>query len=241
MDRIITYNLSENFLENLAGFIEDNFLKKGKDMSRVAFLFGGRRPALFLTKELSKRIKKGFALPKFFSIDEFAEYIVAKKGAFSRVSDLDACYIIYDLAKSIAPDILKNRESFSKFLPWASEILSFIEALDLEDIKTEPLEDIQFKADIGYDIPENINAMLGSVVSLREAYHRALKEKGAYSRGLTYLAASRYIREADTSEFDDILVCGFFYLHKAEAGIIKYLYDTKKATLFFQGDAKIGR
>lgn len=238
MEKIITYSLTESFIENAAEFTEENFLSQGKDINRLAFVFGGRRPSLFLKRELARLIKKSYFPPAFFSIDEFIEYALSKKEPFLKISDLDACFILYKLTREIAWDILKGRESFSQFLPWAREILSFIEQLDLEDIEVESLKNIQFKATIGYDVPQNINALLGSIISLRSAYHAALKNKNTYSRGLIYLLASRYIRELDFSEFDQIFFCGFFYLHKTEQEIIKTLYDARKATLLFQGDEK---
>lgn len=238
MDRIITYNLSENFIEKLAEFISENFLKQNKDISRLAFVFGGKRPSLFLKRELSSRIKKSFYPPAFFSVDEFIEFVLLKKEAFTKISELDAAYIIYNLAKTIAPDILKYRESFALFLPWAKEILGFIEQLDLEDIEIKSLKDIEFKADIGYDVPDNINSLLGSIISLRDAYHLALKEKKTYSRGLIYLLASQYIKDAKFDEFDRILFCDLFHLHKTEENIIKNIYDKNNAIIFFQGNRK---
>jgi len=235
MERIINYNLTDNFIERLADFIDENFIRQGKDLSKLAIVFGGRRPALFLKKELSRKIKKGFLSPHFFSIDEFVEYALSKKETFSKIPDLDACFIIYKLSQELAADILKERDSFSRFLPWAREILNFIEQLDLEDIRAESLKNIQEKAGIGYDVPENINALLKDIISIRDAYHAALKKKKAYSRGLQYLACSQYIREIDFSEFSQMLFCGFFYWHKTESNIIRHLYDSKKATLIFQG------
>ncbi|MDD5730253.1 MAG: PD-(D/E)XK nuclease family protein [Candidatus Omnitrophica bacterium] len=238
MDRIITYSLQENFIENLADFVEKNYIRQGKDISRLAFVFGGKRPSLFLKKELSRRIKMSFLAPRFFSIDEFIEYIVAKQSPCLKISDLDAGYIIYNLAHNAASDILKGRESFSRFLPWAREILSFIEQLDLEDIKDDALKNIQEKARIGYDVPENINSLLKSVIYLRKVFHEVLKKQGICSRGSMYLSAAGCIGEAGLEEFDQVIFCGFFYLHKTEETIIKHLYDTKKATLIFQGSAK---
>lgn len=238
MQRIITYNLSEDFIKNLACYVDENFLKRGQDISKVAFVFAGRRPSLFLSKELSGKIKKGFFSPRFFSIDEFVEYVLLKKAPFKKISDLDACYTVYNLARQTAPEILKGRQSFSEFLPWAREIISFIEQLDLEDIEFKSLENIQQMAQIGYDVPENINALLKSIISLREAYHSACRGENLFSRGLRYLLASKYVREIDFSEFDRILFCGFFYLHKTELGLIKSVYQTKKAVLFFQGSGK---
>ncbi|MFH1442086.1 MAG: PD-(D/E)XK nuclease family protein [Candidatus Omnitrophota bacterium] len=235
MQKIITYNLSDNFIDKLAEFIEENYLKQGKDISKLAFVFGGKRPALFLKKELSKKIGKGFYSPAFFSIDEFVEYTLSKKEIFSVINDLDACYIIYNLAKKFSPDVLTGRQNFSQFLPWAREILSFIEQLDLEDIQPEKLKNIQLKASIGYDVPENINTLLERIICLRQAMQEELKKKKSYSRGLIYLLASDSIEQADFSEFEQIIFCGLFYLHKTESNIIRSIYEKEKAVFFFQG------
>ncbi len=235
MERVITYNLSEDFIQNLAGLIEEEYLKQGKDISKLAFVFGGKRPALFLRKELSRRIKKSFFPPRFFSIDEFVEYCLLKKESFTRISDLDACFTVYNLARDLAEDILKGRQNFAVFLPWAREIISFIDQLDLEDIKLESLKVIQENASIGYDVPESINDLLKSIISIRKAYKAALKDKKSYPRGLIYLLVSRYINEIDFPEFQQIFFCGFFYLHKTEQDIIKSIYDRRKARLIFQG------
>jgi hypothetical protein len=237
MEKIVTCDVTEDFIQRLADCVEKEFLLQGKDISRLAFVFGGRRPALFLKKELAGRIGKSFFSPRFFSIDEFVEYLLAKKAPFSKISDLEACFTIYTLAGKIAADIVKGKDTFSRFLPWAKEILYFIEQMDLEDIRLESLENIQEKASIGYDVPENINRMLESIIAIRQAYHTALEEKKSYPRGLMYLLASQYAPQVPLSEFEHIFFCGFFYLHKTEQEIIKHFYEGNKATLFFQGDA----
>ena len=71
MERIITYNFSENLIENVASLLCDNFLKERNDLSKVACVFGGKRPALFLKRELARKIKGSFLPARTFSIDEF--------------------------------------------------------------------------------------------------------------------------------------------------------------------------
>jgi len=236
MDKIVTYSLNENFIENLAGFIEKNFLKNSPDISRLAFVFEGKRPALFLKKALSKRIGKSFFSPTFFSIDEFIQYTLSKKTPFIKIANLESWYIIYALARKIAPEVVKGREKFSQFLPWAREIAKFIDLLDLEDIAPDSLKNIQASASIGYEIPENINVLLKNIIILRNAYHKLLSKNKSFSRGFTYLSTARIIQEVSFDEFDKIIFCSFFYMYKTEQKVIKHLYDIDKAILFFQGD-----
>jgi ATP-dependent helicase/nuclease subunit B len=235
MNHILAYSLTDRFIDKVSSFIGEHYIKKGRDLSRLAIVFGGQRPRLFLQKELSKKNKQGFFSPKFFSIDEFIEYILLQSGAFTKRSDLDACFVIYQLAKKHAPSVLEGRHSFSQFLPWAREILAFIEQLDLEEIKIDSLKGIQSQAAIGYDVPESINMLMRHIIVLRDVFHAALMQGHTYTRGLVYLLAKERIAEASCPEFDEIFFCNFFYLHKTEQGIIKNLCDRSKATLFFQG------
>jgi len=131
MSEILTYPFCEDYLENVASYLENHYLKKNKDLSRLAICFGGKRPQLFLKKKLAQKIQTNFFPPKFFTIDEFIRYIYEKKRLDRFITDLNSCYLIYRLAQHVASDILEKRQSFELFLPWAREILKFIDHLDL--------------------------------------------------------------------------------------------------------------
>jgi len=235
MDRIITVDITENFIKHLADYIDKNYISRGADISRLAFVFGGKRPSLFLKKELSEKIGKSYLPPEFFSVEEFIKYIVTKKDIYIEIPSLDDYFTVYRLAQELSPEILKNKETFRKFLPWAKEISKFIEHLDLELVETKSLGSIQKVASIGYDVPESINFLFRNIIKLREKYHDVLNGKMTLSRGMFYLTASKVIENIDFNEFDVIFFCNFFYLHKTEEKIIKTLYNQNKAVLFFQG------
>jgi hypothetical protein len=74
MQKIITYNFKESFIKKLAQFLKDNFSNSNNDFSRVACVFGGRRPALFLRRQLAQQIGKSFSPPTIFSIDNFIDF-----------------------------------------------------------------------------------------------------------------------------------------------------------------------
>ncbi len=238
MNEILTYSFCDRYIDKLAGFIDNHYIKQGKDLSRLAICFGGKRPALFIKRELSRRIGGSFYPPRFFTIDEFVGYCLGKKEVVSGLLDLDNCYLLYQLAKTITPQVCKGRESFSQFLPWTREIIKFIDNLDLENIDNERLKNIEKNAQIGYAVPEDINELLKAIVVLREAYHAKLLKNKQYSRGLQYLKASEMIEDLSFDEFDQILFCNFFYFNQTEQILIKALYRQKKATLIFQGDQR---
>ncbi len=234
MNRIITYNFSDDFIEKIADFVKDG--AKGNDLSSLAIVFGGKRPALFLKKALAKKFSKCFIPPLFFSIDEFMQYLISKDKNIVRISELEAAYIVYNIAKEKVPDILRARQKFSEFLPWAREILSFIDQLDLENISSERLRNIEKNAEIGYEVPRSINKLLRNIVLIRGLYHKKMQQIDKYSRGLLYLRASEKAKDVELVEFKQILFCNFFDLHATEKGIIKRYYDKDRATLFFQKD-----
>lgn len=235
---IITYKFTEPFIPFLAEHIYNTCVILGRDLSRMAIVFGGKRPALFLKRELARRIGRGFVSPQFFTIDEWMQRIVDRKESFRKGQDLDQCYLLYNLAKRLTPQILQGRESFARFLPWTREILNFIDQLDLERVDNHKLTRIQENAQIGYPVPKDINRLLEHIVILRKAYHEHMLQERIYSRGFQYRRAADLVAATDFNEFDRILFCNFFYLNRCEETVIKHLVQCEKADLFFQGDER---
>jgi len=238
MDKIITYSFCENFNDNLVKYVKENYIDKGKDLTRLAIVSGGKRPELFVKQKLSKVIKKPFYPPKFFSIDEFIKYVVNKNCQFSNIGDLDNCFLLYEIARRVSPEILENRKSFSEFLPWTYEISGFIDQLDLENVDNKSLESIQANAQIGYDVPDDINRLLNTIIKVRKEYHKILSDEKILSRGLLYQYAAKNVKDLVLSEFDQILFCNFFYFNRCEEMVVKEFYEKGSATLIYQGDQR---
>ncbi|MBU1122040.1 MAG: PD-(D/E)XK nuclease family protein [Candidatus Omnitrophota bacterium] len=232
MERVRTYSFGENFIDNIAELLVKEFGKSGNDFSRVACVFGGRRPSLFLRKALACKLKSPYLPPFSFSMDEFIEYILGN-GSVKKINDLDYAYFIYDCVKKIDPLMLKGRNSFSQFLSWAREIASFIDQLDLEDIKDQDLVSIEKNAGIGYDVPQSINVLLQHIVSIRRLLHQMLDKNNMYTRGSMYLGAARGIGNISLDDFDAIIFCDCFYLHTTQTLILKTIYDSGKGIYVF--------
>jgi hypothetical protein len=219
-------------------YFDEQYLKPGKDLRRVAVIFGGKRPALFLKRELANRHRQAFYPPRFFTMDEWMRYVVQKKDSFKDMTDLNQCYLLYRLAKTVTPEILAGREDFARFLPWTKEILSFIDQLDLENVSNDKLRHIEANARIGYPVPEDINKLLESLVTLRQAYHERMHMERTYSRGFQYRRAAQLIENCEFPEFDAVLFCNIFYLNRSEEVVVKNFYERGLATVFFQGDER---
>lgn len=232
--KVRTLNFGEHFIEHVV----DELLKDGsrRDFSRTAVVFGGKRPSLFVKRELAQRLKVSFYPPRFYSIDELITTIIRKKENFQVANDLDQSYQLYRLTQQHCPRILKGRETFAQFLPWTREILAFIDQLDLEDVSDERLRNIEANAEIGYAVPEDINRLLESIVILRGIYHRYMQETKIYSRGFQYRRAAELVGEARFSEFDEMIFCNFFYFNRSEATVVQNLAERGLARFIFQGD-----
>ncbi|MFH1644874.1 MAG: PD-(D/E)XK nuclease family protein [Candidatus Omnitrophota bacterium] len=237
MNNIITYNFNENFIDKVSEFVDRNVFGKGVDSSKVCIVFEGKRPSLFLKNRLAKRLGRPFASFRFFSIDEFVAYLLRKKRNYSSMPDMELCYLIYNLAKKISPQLLESREAFCKFLPWAREIADFLDLLDREGVEDASLENIQENALKGYEIPENINKILASVIKLRQEYHRHLLKSSSLPAGFVYHLAASFIDDIELDEFDLILFCGFFYTQKTERKILAQIFKRGSSYMLFQGDS----
>ncbi len=238
MSKIITIPFTEPFLPHVVDYIYHHYMTHGKDLSRLAVIFGGRRPSLFIKKDLAKRIGSSYIPPKFFTIDEWMAFVADDAKEIKVSGPLDHAYAIYKIAQEKTPAILNSRESFAQFLPWAQEILRFIEQLDLEDVPLASLKVVEQHAQIGYGVPDDINDLLGSLSILRQAYHAYLERGGFTTRGYQYLQASRRVGAVDLSAFDEILFCNFFYLHKSEDAVIKHIYGRSQVVMLMQGDER---
>ena len=236
MGRIVTFSLAETFIDRLADDIVAHFPKES--WPRLAIVFGGRRPRLFLQKALAKRSARAHFSPQFFSIDEFMERMAGPADLFARLNDLEACFHIYRLAQKQTPQILQDRREFWRFLPWAQEILGFIEQLDLEDADPCALENVSAQSEIGYDVPQSINTLLGHVHILRRCFHEEMIREKSYSRGFIYRLAAQRAADLASLSFDHVLFCNFFYLHKTEEKVMASLFKKGKATLYFHGSGR---
>ncbi|MFA7114720.1 MAG: PD-(D/E)XK nuclease family protein [Candidatus Omnitrophota bacterium] len=233
--RGIIIDFNDNFIDKLADLLVNEYLLGDNDLSRIACVFGGKRPALFVNRAIARILNKPFLPPKIFSMDEYVRYMSHDNMNMRLASDLELTYIVYSIAQKKISGFIQENTSFSDFMPWAHEIVSFIEQLDLECIDNSRLSDIEKSAGIGFDVPESINKLLKNIGSLRTFYRARLKELGITTRGMLYSGQSFDNLADKLKDFDKIFFCGTFYLHKAETILIKNALDSGRAACVFHG------
>ena len=234
MNKVYSIPFGTDFLKRLSEFI----LNDCRQLSDTAIVFAGKRPSLYLKRILSEGIVTPGYSPKFFSIEEFIDYIVRKR--FQGFKDLeypDAVWLLYQSIQSLPQSVRHpfQQKNFGDFFYWGGHLLDFIDQLDSEDVENDRLRSLEENAGIGYDVPESINELLTHVSVLRDSFHDLLDEKACFTRGYKYLTASRAIGELRVDEFEKIYFAGLFGLLGTEKFILKNLWKRGQAEIVLEG------
>lgn len=231
-------NISIN--DNIVEYTVKHILKISKnkiDFSDAAIIMPSKRPGLFIKKQLSNKIKKPFIPPKFFTFDELVSEIDSSFGNKKVISGIDSAYIIYEIVKNNIKSKDFLNVSFSDFFDWSYEILNFIHSLDIEKIDNKKLLNLKLNADIGYDLPSNINTLLKYLHDIRILFHEKLDSLNKTTPGYSYYNASKNVSEC-LSKYKRVILFNPYYLNKAETDLIKVLYDEQKLDIIIKGDSK---
>ncbi|MDR3253713.1 MAG: hypothetical protein LBT07_01950, partial [Endomicrobium sp.] len=226
---IINIDIHDNIIDFTAEYIF-------KSSKKILLISGGQRPFLFIRKKLAQKQGKSFFPPEFFTNDEFIEKIIFENTELIKISDIEAAFIIFEIVKDEMPQLLNGKTSFAHFMEWSFEILSFIEQLDLENVPEEKLKAVKANAEIGYDVPENINNLLKNIFKIRKSFHNSLEQSSKTTKGYSFLKAASMKTDLLAGNFDDIILMAPFYLHKTEIEIFKKINSSGKLTVFTQGD-----
>ena len=235
MRYLYTVPLGADFIGTVTGHI----LARDKDWSRVALVFPGKRPALYIRRSLAQRCQSPFFPPPCLSMDEFIDSVVALKDPpLSAASTTDALWLLFRSVKmtGVFNDSPLGGSTFGSFFPWGEQLLRFIDALDMEHITDDRLRSVEENADIGYDVPDRVNELLRKITTVRTLFHKALEKHDRATRGYRYRRAVTIINEARFPPFDTVIFAGFFRLTGTEQAIITGLWKENKAEIIVEGD-----
>ncbi|MDR1418294.1 MAG: PD-(D/E)XK nuclease family protein [Endomicrobium sp.] len=231
MSQIINIGSGESIIDFTTNYVTNS-------LNKHVLISGGKRPFLFIKKQLANIKQISFFPPECFTNDEFIESIIFDNTNSIKISDLEAAFIIFEIIKKYFPHLLKEKLSFISFMDWAFEILYFIQQLDLEMVSEEKLKTIKANAEIGYDVPESINELLKNIFKIRNLFHETLDKTSKITSGYGFLKATSFDVDILSKGFDEIILITPFYLYKAEVEIFKKLYNKSNLTIFTQGNPK---
>ena len=232
MEKITALPLSADMIAWLA---EELTAGKNINMSRTAVVFNGKRPALYLNRAIAAKMGSSFFPPRYFSIDDLMGHVVELLETRPKLTEIEAAYRTYLICQQEAPALLFGREKFSQFLPWAKEILRFIDLCDKENTPADMLKNAGRNAEIGLDVPDGINTILTHLHAVRTAFHALLEGKQLTTGAYRYLRAAKLIDKTPLENFDTIIFAGFHYFHSTEKTVVNSLLKCGKARMVFFG------
>ena len=98
MKKVFSIPFGADFLDVLHRFI----MEDGGELSRLAIVFAGKRHSLYLKKLFSKGTEKHIYSPRFFSVEEFIDFIARKQYPdFIDIEYADAIWLLYQCVQSL--------------------------------------------------------------------------------------------------------------------------------------------
>jgi hypothetical protein len=232
----------ENVIEALLPLLK----AAGNDYSGNLVVFPGKRPAHFLRKGLSDRVRGSFIPPTIFSMDEFVDAIYERmrNRSLRRLESMDAVAILYDLQKRASTPLAG--ETFitpDTFFPIGLKIYSDIEELYIEGVPPEKLKEVDPLTQEG--IPALTRERLKTLSFFYEEFYRTVLSSGHSTRSLRYRSVSEAIDalwDSSLSEYGEIFFAGFFSFTSSEKMMLrKFLFREKVSFLFKSGPGLVRR
>ncbi|MBF0472355.1 MAG: PD-(D/E)XK nuclease family protein [Nitrospirae bacterium] len=219
------------YSKDLIEEVYNHLVFKGKDYSNNIVVFPGRRPAHFLRKYISHKLKSAAIPPEIFSIDEFISSLNTK--VTRKLEPIDAVAILYKINQGISnygQPFGKSGMSPDEFFQLGQRIFDDIEELYIECVEPLKIRDIGYIS--GIDIPQKSVEFLQTIFTFYSQFYKICKESGYSTRSIQYRDAADTL--SDISINRPIIFAGFFALSKSENVIFKGLSSTDNVTFIFQ-------
>jgi len=227
--------LEDSFLNKIADYIKQNNLLSND----VKIILPNKRASLFLKKELINLINRPTFLPQFLSIEEFTQQLTD----LTLLDNLHLQFELYKVYSKIIP--VSERDSFDKFIQWASIVLQDFNEIDAYLINADKLyTNLSDLKRIENWTPEkeptsfslNYLKFFKILDKLYKSFSDCLLEKQRAYQGLIYREAVKNISLFASNLKTPLIFAGFNALNKAEEVIIHELLENNKAEVFWDLD-----
>jgi hypothetical protein len=201
-----------------------------RDLSQIAVVFPGRRPALYLRRKLGRLIGSPFHPPQIFDIDSFMTYIACKSnGEFCRrdAGQVELLHLVYTTAMGMAADaeylpLPATTSSFEGFFFWGLKFLDLFDELGTELVPADRIKQAVPSALANAGITEEARGFWPVLPALYKRWLDVLARNSLWSRGEKYRIASEHIDGMDWP-FSQIYLAGFTALNRAEEKVFSAL------------------
>ena len=228
------------FLQKIAERLIDKFPEK---MDHIAVVLPSKRSIVFLKHYLSNLITKPIFLPKFFSIEQFVEYI-------SGYNVLDNISLQFHLYQTYLKSNNLDQISFDKFIGWSNILLNDFNDVDRNLINPKHiflnLREVKNLDNWGAD-PWSLSDPL--LTNLQQEYvsfydhiydwyldfNQSLSNCNFAYQGMAYRKSAEKIVDFEFA-FEKIWFVGLNALTKSEERIINSLKEKNIARVFWDAD-----
>jgi ATP-dependent helicase/nuclease subunit B len=201
-----------------------------RDLSQIAVVFPGRRPALYLRRELGRLIGAPFHPPQIFDIDSFMAYIACKSndaGVRRDASQVELLHLVYTTAIGMSEDaeylsLPEKTSSFEGFFFWGLKFLDLFDELGTELVPPERIKQVVPAALANAGITEETRGFWPILPEFYNKWLDSLADHSLWSRGEKYRIASEHI-DAMAWPFSQIYLAGFAALNRAEEKVFSAL------------------
>ena len=226
MSERIVLSPTEHLIEAVASHLE----LQGRDYSKTAIVFPGKRPAHFLRKELAFRAGGSIIPPKIFSVDEFilSLYQRLHPEPVHDLESIDAVALLHlvhgELKERLGGDYFTSLDAF---IPVGLRLFGELEELRLANLPGRKLKEIL--SALTYN-------RLFSLAEYYTKFYALTAEKGFTTRSIRYAEVAEHISELDLSSYKQVVVAGLFKLTHAEQIIFNDLEKRSNTLFVFQTD-----
>ena len=225
MNRIWHIPFGVNFIEILC----ERFIpfREDRDYSDLRIVFPTKRAGLYLRKILANRHKDAFIPPDIQTMDELIlNFFFEKNQDSSLMSELEEYFTLYEIIQESNEEVedkdLKkgfSKKSFFDIAQWIEKIAGFISTSEVELVEDKRLVDLKLHTEIGLNLPEYFNKLLGYMKELRRKFREIQEEKRSFTRGYIYAKVAELCSEGFLPDKHTIFA-GIFGLTTSEKKIL---------------------
>jgi ATP-dependent helicase/nuclease subunit B len=218
---------------SLIGWLAEDILARNpedRDLSQTAVVFPGRRPALYLRRELGRLIGGPFHPPHIFDIDGFMACMAGKSPGGSCRRDagqVELLHLVYTTARGLAADgghlsLPAVTSGFEGFFFWGMKFLDLFDEFGTELVSPALIKQAVPAALADAGITEDARGLWPILPRLYSKWMDALAGNSLWSRGEKYRIAAEHIDGIEWP-FSQIYLAGFAALNRAEEKVFSVL------------------
>lgn len=224
MSKTVIIGASGSLLDEVVGRLPED----PQALSRCLTVFPGKRPGFFLRKALASKLGRSFLPPRIFSYESFIDYMYVEKlgQEMPLLQPIDAVGLLFDIHTGL-PDKLGG-EYFTRLDMFVAVGLKMFGELEELHLASRSIRNIkELVGDLSY-------GRLNTFVRYYEEFYRMLEEQGRSTGATRIQALAARGDKVDMSEFDTVLLAGFYALTPADRTIFRSLHKKENVQMIFQ-------